>query len=112
MEEYREQGYLVGKVEFFNTFAKPFGKRVDLFHIIDLLAIKPGIILGVQSTSKAQISAHKKKCLVKERINLQSWLEAGGKFVIIGWYKKKKKKSRKLWHYKVLNLTLADLNEI
>ena len=44
----REQGYTVAIVERWNAFAKI---RQDLFGFIDLLAIKPGETLAVQTTA-------------------------------------------------------------
>jgi hypothetical protein len=44
----RKEGYLCAIVEKFNRFA---GIRQDLFGFIDILAIREGEIIGVQTTS-------------------------------------------------------------
>jgi hypothetical protein len=80
----RKQGYTVAVTEHWN----PFGKvRVDLFGIIDLVAIKAGVpgILGIQTTSKSNISARVAKS--KNNKDLLTWYKAGNNFKIHGWYK-------------------------
>lgn len=82
----REQGYTVAVTEHWN----PFGKvRVDLFGIIDLVAIKKGVpgVLGIQTTSRTNISARIKKSIQNK--NLLTWYKAGNNFKIHGWYKEK-----------------------
>ncbi len=62
------------------------GVRRDLFHCIDIVAIKAGEpILGVQSTVAGCVSAR----LAKARgiPELRTWLAAGGRFIVIGWAK-------------------------
>ncbi len=56
----RDQGYLCGIVERFLAYAGTHGKRQDLFSIIDIIAIKPGVTVGVQSCGTA-FSEHNKK---------------------------------------------------
>lgn len=77
---------LVGTVEKFVQFPPP-GHRVDLFGFIDIIAIGPGITLAVQSTSKKQISPHRKKMRddPETRANVVHVLEAGWQVEIHGW---------------------------
>lgn len=90
----REQGYTAQVVERWNAYAKV---RVDLFGIIDIVAIHPKKkgVLGIQATSTTNISHRYKKAM--ENSALYIWLQAGNKFVIYGWSKKGKKGKRKLW---------------
>lgn len=83
MKMLRENGYLVEKVEHWDSFGKV---RRDLFGIIDVLAVRPGEIVGVQVTSKANMSARQRKC--EETEHLERWLEGGGQFQIHGWAKR------------------------
>ena len=77
MQEMRAMGYLVARVEHWNPFAKPFGKRVDLFGCIDLLGIEPvnQITLGVQVTSRANVSQRLRK--IESLDNALAWLRTG-----------------------------------
>lgn len=89
----RSQGWRhVQVVEKFNRFA---GVRQDLFGIIDILAIAPGHILGVQATSRDHVSHRLEKIL--ESPAAPDWLDAGGMLVIHGWSKKGPRGKRKLW---------------
>lgn len=82
----REKGFLVGKVEKWNAFAKV---RQDLFGFIDLVALKPshfigqGYTVGVQVTTMGHKQDHIKKITEHENypivkasgwnIELHSW---------------------------------------
>ena len=80
----KKQGYTVAVTEHWNPFAKV---RMDLFHIIDIVAIKSGIpgVLGIQTTSKSNISARVNKS--KQNSALLTWYKAGNNFKIHGWGK-------------------------
>lgn len=84
MRYLRERGYIVDKVEYWNPFSKT---RKDLFGFIDLIAIKPGEILGVQTTTGAHFANRKAKA--EARPEYDTWLDAGCKFVVHGWRKLK-----------------------
>ena len=81
-----ERGYLVGKTEHWNSFA---GIRQDLFGFIDLLAIGAGFTVGVQVTSKANISSRVKK--IRESKEAKLLLESGWTLIVHGWYQDDKK---------------------
>jgi hypothetical protein len=74
----------VGIVEYWNGF---IGIRVDLFGWIDLIAIKPGVIMAVQTTSASNQSARVKK--IRSLPSSKAWLDAGGKIWVMGWKKGK-----------------------
>lgn len=78
------QGYTVAITERWNAFAKI---RQDLFGIIDLLAIKPGEVLGVQTTSGSNVSARLQK--IKAAPVHKTILASGIKIVVHGWAKRK-----------------------
>lgn len=61
------------------------GNRVDLFGIIDIIAIHKDGILGIQATSGTNFLARCKKAEAEPR--LREWLEAGGQFQVWGWRK-------------------------
>jgi len=80
----RSEGYSVSVVEHWNSFAR---LRQDLFGIIDIIAIKEGQfgVLGIQTTSKGNITARMKKAGVNK--NLLVWYKAGNNFEVHGWGK-------------------------
>lgn len=90
------EGYSCQKVEYWNSFAKPFGKRVDFFNCIDVIGCH-GIkreTIGVQSTSRTAVSTRLKKIRelfqyrVKDHTNrIEDWLRAGNKLEVWGWDK-------------------------
>ena len=87
----KKEGWTVGIVERWIAFAK---KRIDLFGIIDIVAIRPGVIFGVQSCGEA-VADHVTKALAEPK--LAEWLAAGGEFMIIGWTKKGPRGKVKKW---------------
>lgn len=99
----RKEGWLPQVVEKWLGFAKV---RVDLYGGIDLLAIKPGIILGVQATSSSNVSARVAKLLAEPKLKL--WLQAGGKLEVWGWSKKGPRGKRKTWQVRKVALILED----
>ena len=65
----------------------PPGRRRDLYNIIDILAIGPGITMAVQATSAGGVSARKMKLTEAEAT--RHVLEAGWLVEIHGWAKLK-----------------------
>lgn len=97
----REREFTVDIVERWN----PWGRvKNDLFGVIDLVAIKPGLILGVQSTTKGQVGPHLKKILAEPRALM--WLRAGAELWVHGWYKEVRG-ARQYWMCKEVQITPA-----
>ena len=103
-------GYTSGMVERWIA-KKPFGIRKDLFGIIDIISIKPGEIVGVQSTGTG-FSDHLKKLTIEKAAESRAWLESGAKLQLWGWRKLKVKRGGKAMRYfpRFLDITLDDLN--
>ncbi len=99
----RKEGWTVQVVEKWNAFAKI---RQDLFGCIDLVACRPGMLLGVQATSMTNVSARVTKSLAEPR--LLEWLRAGGQFWVIGWGKKGKAGTVKKWTMRKIGVSLRD----
>lgn len=78
----REEGYTVAIVEHWNPHAKI---RQDLFGFADLLAIKPGEIIAIQTTTISNIAARRAKISAEPRA--ATWLAAGGLIVLHGWHR-------------------------
>lgn len=67
LKKLRSDGYLVDIVE--KTIPKTHIKK-DLFGFLDLLAIRPGQVLGIQVTSWSNISTRVKKILAHENLDI------------------------------------------
>ena len=91
LKNLRDRGFIAEVVERFNTFSR---RRIDLFSVIDIVAIKPDEILGVQATSYGAATEHRKK--IREEPKVRSWLEAGGKLELHLWRKIKNR-----WQVKI-----------
>ncbi len=81
----REAGWKAEITERWNSFA---GIRQDLFGIIDVIALKPGITLGVQCTSASNVSARIAK--IAEHESTPFLREAGWRIEVHGWTKGKR----------------------
>lgn len=91
----RDQGYTAEVVERFNSFTK---RRNDLFGFIDILCIRKGEVVGVQTTSAGHVSDRKKKILEHE--NAQAVLDSGIRIIVHGWEKKNNR-----WQVKEVEIT-------
>jgi len=105
----RTLGWEAGIVERFLHYAGTYGKRVDLFHFLDIVALGDGSIIGVQSCS-ADFAAHDRKILSEPLALL--WMESGGRLMLIGWRKILKKKGGKLrvWSPRIKEYTEDDFS--
>ena len=111
----RNEGLYPWMVERFIPM-KPHGKRVDLYHIIDIIAIKPGLTVGVQACGQ-DFAAHDRKITIEYAENATSWLLAGNELQLWGWSKKcyklsdGKRSKAKRWTPRVKIYTLNDFYE-
>ena len=79
----RDEGYTAEVVEHWNPHARI---RQDLFGIIDIVAVKPGETLAVQTTSSAHVAERVRK--IAESPNVGVIREAGWTIHVHGWAKK------------------------
>jgi hypothetical protein len=84
LEECRRRGWIAQSVERPPTRYNP--RRIDLFGVIDLVAITPDGILGIQATSGSNHSSRVNKALQEPR--LVKWLGAGARFEVWSWQKR------------------------
>lgn len=80
----RDQGYLCAVVEHWNVFARI---RQDLYGFVDVLCIKDGKTVAVQTTSYSNMSARIKK--IKELESYPIVRSAGWEIAVHGWKKDK-----------------------
>ena len=80
----RSMGWTAEVVERWNPHARI---RQDALGFGDILACRPedGVAL-VQTTSKTNLPARRKKILDSERA--ATWMRSGGRILLHGWYKK------------------------
>jgi len=78
----RADGWQVAIVEHWNPFARI---RQDLFGVLDLLAVRDGVTLGVQTTSGSNVSARVKK--IAESDAVPALRRAGWAIHVHGWRK-------------------------
>lgn len=74
-------------------------KRVDLFGWIDIVCLREGSIVGIQTTSGAHHGERREKALAEPR--MLEWKACGGKLEIISWSKRGGVGKRKLWTVRV-----------
>lgn len=93
LAELRKMGFTAGVVE---KWIPQMKRRVDLFGIIDLIAVMPGVgILGVQATSGSNHAARIAKANAEPR--LKTWLASGGRFEVWSFAKQGARGKRKVW---------------
>lgn len=80
----RDQGWTAEVVEKWNPHAR---RRVDLFGIIDVLAVGPDGTLAVQTTSANNVSHRVRKIAESEHVG--AIREAGWSLHVHGWAKRK-----------------------
>jgi hypothetical protein len=79
----RDAGWpLVEVVEHWNPHARV---RNDLFGFVDVLAVRPGETLAVQTTTAANVSARVRK--IADHSNIAALREAGWAIEVWGWKK-------------------------
>jgi len=105
----RDRGMVCAIVEKFNAYAGPFGRREDLFGIIDILALDPerGVV-GIQSCTTA-FAEHKRKLLEDKYQETHDWLSTPGTSLELwGWRKKLVKRGGKAvrWEPRVEEITI------
>jgi len=85
----RDAGYTCAITEHWNSFTR---QRKDLFGFVDVLAVKRGETIGVQTTSASNVSARVKK--IAEHENTPRLREAGWRILVVGWVKGKRGEPR------------------
>ena len=93
LAEAKKLGFTSQVVEKWNSFAR---RRIDLFGVIDVVAVMPGVgIVGIQTTSGSCHAARRAKALAEPR--LAAWLASGGRFEIWSWGNRGERGKRKEW---------------
>jgi hypothetical protein len=104
LKECRKRGWTSQVVERWNAWAK---KRLDLFGVIDVVAITPDGILGIQVTTGTNHASRREKILAEP--NVRAWVAAGGRFELWSYAQRGASGKRKLWTLRVE--TFADMTQ-
>ena len=104
----RDRGYLCAIVEHFVRFPPP-GHRVDLWGFVDILAIKAGEVLGVQTTSGVHVAERLRKIVASPHV--ATVLSAGVRVVVHGWRKVGPRGKAKHWECREEFLTADHFKE-
>jgi hypothetical protein len=86
MELCRRVGWIPERTEHWNPFSHT---KHDLYGFIDVLAMTDTGFIGIQATSKSNISARETKIRKECTVNAKRFLESGGRIEVWGWYKSK-----------------------
>lgn len=82
LREMRKRGYFCWVVEHWDAFAR---KRKDLWGIVDVLCLRENEVVGVQATSKSNVSARIRK--IAEHESTPYVRKADVRLLIMGWHK-------------------------
>lgn len=98
----RAEGYTAQVVERWNPYARI---RQDLFGFVDIVAIRDGETLGVQTTSASCMSARVRKIADAEHLAVVR--AAGWRIEVHGWRKRKVKRDGKAerWRCRVVDVS-------
>ena len=83
MALFESRGYKCEVVEYYNSFTK---RKKDRFGILDMVAIGNEETLGIQMTSKSNMSSRIKK--IQESDYFVELLRSKWRIIVIGWFKK------------------------
>lgn len=107
LAECRKRGWIAGVVERTIPFPRPRGTKIDLFGVIDVIALDLSAPIGqrtiaIQSTSGGtggSHSPHRAKILAEPRA--RQWLEAGNRLELWSWAKQGARGKVKRWTLRV-----------
>ncbi len=104
----RDAGMTAQVVERFCHFSK---RRIDLFGVIDIVAMSNWHIIGVQTTSGDNVAARLAKINAEPRA--LAWVKAGGSLEVHGWKQRGPRGKRKTWNCRIVRaVVLPDGNKI
>ena len=108
LDECKKRGWIAGVVEKFVRFPPP-GHLVDLFGVIDIVAITPEGILGIQATgdNAGDMARRRRKILAEPRA--KSWLEHA-RLEVWGWGKRGDRGKSKRWTLRVDPIAIKDFS--
>ncbi len=104
LAECRKRGWTAQVVE--RRIPKSF-VTLDLFGCIDIIALTPSGIVGIQATSGSNHASRVTKSIAEPK--LRDWLTAGAKFEVWSWAQQGARDTRKLWTLRVEAIEIGAL---
>lgn len=104
--ECRARGWIAQNVE--QTIPRTYIKR-DLFGVIDIVAVTPTGILGIQATSGSNSASRCTKILAEPR--MRAWLKAGARLSVWSWAKQGARGKRKTWTLREVEIVATDFQQ-
>jgi hypothetical protein len=92
-------------VEHWNPHARV---RQDLFNVIDIVAITPTGLLGIQACAGSSHAARRAKVLAE--VKAAAWTAAGARLAVWSWSKRGGRGERKLWTLREDEIAAAEFN--
>ena len=86
MQLLRNEGQICWVVERFISQAGPHGKRIDLFNIIDIIALTADSTIGVQACG-SDFAEHLRKLTEEKAEESATWLDGPRQLHVYGWRK-------------------------
>lgn len=105
--ECRRRGWIAGNVERRIPFPKPQGTTIDLFGVIDIIAVDLSAplgqrIIGIQATSGGTGGSHAPhRAKILASLNASIWIAGGGRLELWSWAKQGAKGKAKRWQLRV-----------
>lgn len=96
LAELRKRGFVAQVVEHWVPYTK---RRRDLFGVIDVVALTPSGILGIQACAGSSHSARRDKMLAEPRC--EQWIASGGLLELWSWSKQGARGKAKRWTLRV-----------
>ncbi len=81
------------------------GKRKDLFGCIDVIAVTPDCILGIQATTNSNQANRVSKILEECSEAAEAWINSGNRLAVWGWKKYAKAVDRRFWRVTETEIT-------
>ncbi len=101
LAECRKRGWTAGVVEKFVRFPPP-GHLVDLFGVIDIVAITDSGIIGIQATSQQTGgNAYRRRAKILAEPRAKKWVGAGARLELWSWRLAGARGKQKRWTLKV-----------
>ena len=98
----RDRGAICQVVEHFNPWAKV---RVALFGVIDIVALFPDAIMGVQTCDDSSHSKRRDKILASEKA--KAGVRSGGQLQLWSWGQRGARGKRKVWTARVEDFSVC-----
>lgn len=110
MQYLRARGFMCGVTERFDQHRGPFGRRVDLFGFVDLLAVDSERTIAVQACVGSSVAARRMKIIAERTDEARAWLSHPSREIEVWGWRKLKVPGQRKWFPRIERITLATLD--